>query len=70
MKTTTLYLIMGILLISLVSAFDINKGDNVFFNCNNATSGVLLGTTATILCYDSLGNTDVSESMTNVAAGI
>jgi hypothetical protein len=59
------------LLLSLSQAIEIESGDRIYLSCQNATSPFeLLGTTGTLTCYDSSGNTDVSgEALTNVAAG-
>lgn len=70
MKKISLFLIIGFLMISLASAFDINKGANVYFNCNNATSGVLLGTVANMSCWNSVGTAFIlTDGMTNILEG-
>lgn len=58
-------------LIGLVSGTEVESGDRLYVNCNNATDGSLLGSTGTIKCWDRAGNVDVSETgLTNVETGI
>ena len=70
MKLIT-YIIIMLVAANIVFGASIIDGDILFFGCNNATSGVLLGTSATITCYDSDTNTDINnQALTNVATGI
>jgi len=71
MNKKILVLLVFLLTIELSLGAIINSGDRVYFSCNNATSGALLGTAGNITCRDSAGNADVSsQALTNVDAGI
>ncbi len=63
-----IYLILGLLLLSGAALSDvIEQNDYVYFTCNNATSGVLLCSAASLDCYNS---TDVKTVDTDAATEI
>ena len=60
-----------IVMMGLVSGAELESGDRLYVNCNNATDGSLLGASGTIKCWDKAGNVDVTETgLTNVETGV
>ena len=66
----TAIIILGIILIGLVAADEVEQNDYIYFTCNNATDGTLFCSAATLDCYNSTDTKTVDgDSATNIATG-
>lgn len=71
MKKLILIFLALIFFSGIVSGAKFYNGDRSYFDCHNASSGELLGSSATLTCRDSVGNADINgQALTNVETGI